>query len=145
MLFFPAGFISVCVPYPTFHLVLHIDAIKELFHMNIPEFNPFGKAHLPYFVASACALTAATIWTMVVLQSPDMFHVEMSIWQRLGWPFFVVYRMIQKIRHPERFRVDPPEGGTSFPESISRPFHIETLSPISHIFILYSEGWTGQT
>ena len=129
---------------PTFYLVLHIDIVKELFHMNIPEFNPSGRASLPYFILSACALTAGSVWIMFALQSPDMFNMEMSIWQRIWWPFFFVYHMIQKAKHPEKLRVDTPEGGT-LPESFSRPSRIETLSSISHLFILCSDGWTGQT
>jgi len=127
------------------HLVLHIDVIKELFHMNVPQFNPTTHGHLSYFVASACALTGASIWIMFALQSPDMFKMEMTIWERLGWPFFVVYYMFQKSRHPEKFIVDTPEGGT-LPGPFSRPFRIEeTLSSKSHLFTLCSDGWTGQT
>ena len=144
IIYFPASFTSVCSPYLTFYLVLHIDVIKELFHMRIPEFSPVGRANLKYFAISACALTAATVWIMIVLQSLNMLNMEMSIWQRLGWPFFFVYRMIQKARHPKKFRVDTPEGGI-FPEPFCHPFRIETLSSKPLLFILCSDGWTGQT
>ncbi|KAF8344921.1 hypothetical protein F5887DRAFT_1282922 [Amanita rubescens] len=107
MLYFPASFLS------------------ELFHMNVPEFNPTTNGYLPYFVLSACVLTAGSVWIMFALQSPDMFNMEMSVWQRLGWPFFLVYHMIQKARHPEKFIVDTPEGAT-LPGPFSRPSRIET-------------------
>ena len=130
--------------FPTFYLLLHIDVLEDIFHMNIPEFNPVTHGNLPRFIASACALTAGSVWIMIALQGPDMFNMEMSVWQRLGWPFFIVYRMIQKARHPEKFRLDAPKGG-ALPGSFSRPFRIETLSSKSHLFILCSDNWTGQT
>ena len=96
MVFLPATFIAVCSP--SYVPASPIDITKGIFGMHVQGIDS-GRATLSQYFETTVALTGITVWILVAL-----LNREMSFWQRVGWPVYFIYCVIEKVRKLERFR-----------------------------------------
>lgn len=81
-----------------------LTSVKSIFAMNVQEINAGATTPLARYLETAFALTAATVWVLFALQSKHRFNKRLSILERIGWPVYFTYCLIQKIRYPEHSR-----------------------------------------
>lgn len=81
--------------------------------MNVKEIVPGTRGTIPHYIESTIGLTALTVWIVVAFQSRYLFNKDMPFWQRLGWPLYLIYYMIQRARYPDRYKSDARDGGAA--------------------------------
>lgn len=78
--------------------------------MNVSEINPGSNGTLPRYVEIALPLTLVTAWIIIAFQSKYIFENQNTTFvQRLGWPAYLIMKMIQerkKEKEEERERME---------------------------------------
>lgn len=90
-----------------------------IFGMNVVEINPppTGKGPtLSQYVALALPLTVITAWVIIAFQSQYMFPEGTSIYKRMGWPLFLIGRLMKKEKREPLLdsKLDYPIGENGF-------------------------------
>ena len=65
--------------------------------MNVKEIVPGSYGTLQHYFAITCILTAVTIWIIVAFQSRNLLR-NMSVWERIGWPVYLMCHAIGPFR-----------------------------------------------
>ena len=71
--------------------------------MNVSEINPGSLETISHYVAIAVPLTLVTAWIIIAFQSTYIFPENTGFFLRLGWPIYLVYKMmVQRRKRDER-------------------------------------------
>jgi hypothetical protein len=64
--------------------------------MNVREIVPSTTGTLGHYVATAICFTAASVWMIIAFQSKHIFGENITVWQRLGWPYLLLKMYFSK-------------------------------------------------
>ncbi|KAF8157287.1 hypothetical protein BJ912DRAFT_1035868 [Pholiota molesta] len=70
--------------------------VAGVFGMNVREINPGTIGTLGIYIAISIPLTIITAWVIIAFQSRYIFPENTSFMKRLGWPMYLIQKMIQK-------------------------------------------------
>ncbi|KAF5325049.1 hypothetical protein D9619_009601 [Psilocybe cf. subviscida] len=70
--------------------------VAGVFGMNVSEINPGSLETIPHYIAIALPLTLVTAWIIIAFQSTYIFPPNTGFILRLGWPAYLVYKMMNK-------------------------------------------------
>ncbi|KAF9559806.1 hypothetical protein CPC08DRAFT_637387 [Agrocybe pediades] len=71
--------------------------VAGVFGMNVSEINPGSLGTLPRYIEIALPLTLITAWIIIAFQSKYIFENQNTTFvQRLGWPGYLVIKMIKE-------------------------------------------------
>lgn len=64
--------------------------------MNVSEINPGTFGTLPIYIGVSIPLTIVTAWVIIAVQSRYIFPENTGFFRRIGWPVYLVMKMIKK-------------------------------------------------
>lgn len=80
--------------------------------MNVREINPGTIGTLGIYIAISIPLTIITAWVIIAFQSRYIFPEDTTLMKRLGWPIYLVRKMIQKEK--EAINIRAQEESTEY-------------------------------